>query len=114
MGVSARTKIGAGLAPDPKHPGYKHFYIQPHPGGPLTAAELETPYGKAKSAWRQTGEHLMIEAIVPPNTTATLLVPRLGKGNLKVTESGESCRLIRQGDRFLYKLKSGQYAFKIE
>ena len=35
----------AGLAPDPEHPGYKRFFIQPLPGGPLThaAAELETP-----------------------------------------------------------------------
>jgi alpha-L-rhamnosidase len=26
----------AGLAPDPAQPGYKHFFIQPQPGGPLT------------------------------------------------------------------------------
>jgi alpha-L-rhamnosidase len=106
----------AGLAPDPEHPGYKHFYIQPRPDGPLTSAEaeLETPYGQAKSAWRQTGEHLTIEVTVPPNTTATLVVPRLGEGLPRVTESGKSCELIRQQDRFLYKLDPGQYVFKVE
>nr|MCU0750905.1 glycoside hydrolase family 78 protein [Akkermansiaceae bacterium] len=43
----------AGLAPDTAQPGYKHFFIQPAPGGPLTSAraELMTPYGKASSAW---------------------------------------------------------------
>jgi alpha-L-rhamnosidase len=106
----------AGLAPDPEHPGYKHFYIQPHPGGPLTSAEAEyqTPYGPAKSAWRQTGESLTIEATVPPNTTATLVIPRLEEGVPKVTESGKPCELIRQGDRFMYELEPGQYTFKVE
>jgi alpha-L-rhamnosidase len=106
----------AGLAPDPECPGYKHFYIQPRLGDPLTSAEaeLETPYGLAKSAWRRTSEGLIIEVTIPPNTSATLIVPRLGEGVPKVTESDESCRLIRQRDQFLYKLESGQYAFNIE
>ena len=39
----------AGLSPDPAHPGYKHFFVRPIVGGPLTSAnaELETAYGKA-------------------------------------------------------------------
>ncbi|MFM2197784.1 MAG: hypothetical protein RLZZ505_1216 [Verrucomicrobiota bacterium] len=67
----------AGLAPDPAQPGYKHFFIQPAPGGPLTTAraELETPYGKASSSWTLEGRTLKIEAVVPPNTTATLILP---------------------------------------
>jgi alpha-L-rhamnosidase len=71
----------AGLAPDPAQPGYKHFFIQPAPGGPLTTAraELETPYGKASSSWILKDGTLNIEAVVPPNTTATLILP--GKPN---------------------------------
>ncbi len=67
----------AGLAPDPARPGYKHFFIQPAPGGPLTTAraELMTPYGKASSAWILENRKLRIEAVVPPNTTATLVLP---------------------------------------
>lgn len=72
----------AGLAPDPEQPGYKHFFIQPFPGGPLqsAAAELETPYGLARSAWALEGDRLTLEATVPPNTTATLRVPAGWKG----------------------------------
>jgi alpha-L-rhamnosidase len=68
----------AGLAPDPEHPGYKHFFIQPMPGGPLTSARatLETPYGLARSAWEQKGQVLHMEAVIPPNTTATVVFPR--------------------------------------
>ena len=67
----------AGLAPDPAHPGYRHFFIQPAPGGPLTAAaaELNTPYGIARSAWKSSGRTLHLKAVVPPNTTATLRLP---------------------------------------
>jgi alpha-L-rhamnosidase len=72
----------AGLAPDPEQPGYKHFFIQPLPGGPLrwAEAELETPYGSARSAWQLQGDLMTLEVTVPPNTTATLRVPTGWKG----------------------------------
>ncbi|MFK7770343.1 MAG: family 78 glycoside hydrolase catalytic domain [Mariniblastus sp.] len=67
----------AGLSPDPANPGYKHFYIRPLIGGPLksAAAELETPYGTAKSGWSKSDGQILISAIVPPNTTATCVLP---------------------------------------
>ncbi len=67
----------AGLAPDPAEPGYKHIFIQPMPGGPLTsaAATLETPYGRAESAWQLNGDRLSMQVVVPPNTTATVVFP---------------------------------------
>ena len=74
----------AGLAPDPAQPGYKHFFIQPMPGGPLTSAraELDTPYGTAISAWTLENGILKVEAVVPPNTTATLVLPYKDATNL--------------------------------
>jgi alpha-L-rhamnosidase len=67
----------AGLEPDPAQPGYKHFFIRPQPGGPLTSAcaELKTTYGTALSAWKIDNGILKLEAVVPPNTTATLKLP---------------------------------------
>lgn len=67
----------AGLSPDPAHPGYKHFFIRPLPGGPLESAraELETPYGKAVSAWMNRNGKLVLDVTVPPNTTATIQFP---------------------------------------
>jgi alpha-L-rhamnosidase len=67
----------AGLTPDPQQPGYKHFFVRPLVGGPLESisAELETPYGMAKSGWRRSDEGLWVEAIVPPNTLATAILP---------------------------------------
>lgn len=67
----------AGLAPDPEHPGYKHFLIQPLVQGPLDAAsaKLETPYGLAASQWEKTGDKVKLTVTVPPNTTATVMLP---------------------------------------
>jgi alpha-L-rhamnosidase len=67
----------AGLAPDPARPGYKHFFVRPLVHGPLESAraELETPYGRAVSAWQKHGNSVSLEIVVPPNTTATVDFP---------------------------------------
>lgn len=67
----------AGLAPDPAHPGYQHFFVRPLVGGPLTSASatLETSYGQASSSWTLQGEVLRMTVQVPPNTTATIQFP---------------------------------------
>ena len=67
----------AGLTPDPAHPGYKHFFVRPVVGGPLTwaNAEIETAYGKASSGWEKVDGKLIMGVTVPPNTTATIEFP---------------------------------------
>jgi alpha-L-rhamnosidase len=106
----------AGLAPDEKKPGYKHFFIQPDPGGPLThaAAELETPYGKACSGWEKNGEDLMIKATVPPNTTATLIVPYSGEKIPTVLLGGKECKIRKREGKFIYDIGPGSYEFTVK
>ncbi|MGA2052365.1 MAG: alpha-L-rhamnosidase C-terminal domain-containing protein, partial [Opitutales bacterium] len=67
----------AGLAPDPEHPGYKHFFIRPLIGQQLDSASatLETPYGNASSAWVKQEGKVVMDVVVPPNTTATIEFP---------------------------------------
>jgi alpha-L-rhamnosidase len=67
----------AGLAPDPAVPGYKHFFVRPLIGRQLDSAraELETPYGQAKSGWTRKNGKITLEVTVPPNTTATVEFP---------------------------------------
>ncbi|MCP5532634.1 MAG: family 78 glycoside hydrolase catalytic domain [Akkermansiaceae bacterium] len=101
----------AGLAPDPEHPGYKRFFIQPMPGGPLTeaAAELDTPYGKARSAWKLEDETMRLEAVVPPNSGAVL---RLTEGAV-VKENGTAKELRVSGGNVLLDLAPGEHRFEI-
>jgi alpha-L-rhamnosidase len=67
----------AGIKIDKNNPGYKHFYLEPHPGGGLThvAAEHQTMYGKIKSAWKIEGDNFIYEVEIPANTTAEIILP---------------------------------------
>jgi alpha-L-rhamnosidase len=67
----------AGLAPDPAHPGYKHFFVRPIFPAQLqwAKARLETAYGTAASSWKKVDGKVMLDVIVPPNTTATIEFP---------------------------------------
>ena len=68
-------RVVAGLAPDA--PGYERIRIAPHPldGFDSASAEHLTPYGRARAAWTRTGDRIRVEAIIPPNTTATVELP---------------------------------------
>lgn len=81
-------RVMAGLEVDPAMPGYKHIRIQPQPGGRFTSASAshQTMYGPVSSAWtlKEGAFELTIE--VPPNTRATVRLPKAQLGN--VTDSG--------------------------
>ena len=68
-------RVVAGLAPDA--PGYARLRIapQPLPGFDSASAEHETPYGRARAAWSRSGGVLRVEAVVPPNTEAVVVLP---------------------------------------
>ena len=65
----------AGLAP--AAPGYKRIRFAPVPGGGITHAEatLDTAYGRAAISWNRTDSDITISVVVPPNTTAELVLP---------------------------------------
>ncbi len=62
---------------DDAGPAYRHFRIEPFPGGGLTWAEAQhdSPYGRIESAWRVDGGGLHLTATVPPGTTAEIVLP---------------------------------------
>jgi alpha-L-rhamnosidase len=65
----------AGL--QPAEPGYQRTLLQPRPGGGFRSARAthESLFGVHECAWRLEDERLVVEARVPPNTSATLLLP---------------------------------------
>jgi alpha-L-rhamnosidase len=64
-----------GIAPDA--PGYRRLRYAPVVGGELTWAScsLRTPYGRAACAWSVDDAVVTMEVEVPPNTTATVVLP---------------------------------------
>jgi alpha-L-rhamnosidase len=106
----------AGIAADPAQPGFKHIIMKPQPVGDLkfVRATHRSPYGLIVSDWRLDEGKFRWRIEVPPNTTATVYVPKMPQRN--VTESGQpleqarGARLLRGADdRIVVQLGSGQY-----
>jgi alpha-L-rhamnosidase len=79
----------AGIQPDDSAPGYKHFFLAPQFTARLkyVRATLDTPYGVIASGWRNQDGQILYDLTIPPNTSATLILPdslqhyRLTNGN---------------------------------
>ncbi len=79
----------SGIKIDETDPGYKHFFLTPHPGGGLTYAksEFESMYGKIVSDWKVEDGTFIYNVEIPVNTTATVVLP--GSAESKVLGSGK-------------------------
>ncbi len=69
--------VVAGINVDPARPGYKHIIFHAQPGGSLTSAKatLNSIYGLIVSDWRIVDDQFAWDIVVPPNATATILLP---------------------------------------
>src|SRR5581483_4621196 len=68
----------AGLDMDETVPAYKRIRIQPRIGGrefTHVRASHDSMYGKITSAWSITHEEVAVEATIPANTTAEIVLP---------------------------------------
>lgn len=110
--------VVAGIAIDPRAPGYKHIFIEPQPGGGLSYAKaaVESVYGRVSSSWKIEAGKLALNIEVPPNTTATVRVP--GAKLADLTEAGqpvsgraEFSAAKQVGDAVVLETGSGSYAF---
>jgi alpha-L-rhamnosidase len=111
-------RVMAGLEIDEAKPGYKHVLVQPRPGGGFTSAKAshETPYGTAGSAWTLSNGRFELAVDVPPNTTATVRLPRA-----KAADVTESSRALapgngvtgqrQEGDAVVVEVGAGSYRF---
>jgi alpha-L-rhamnosidase len=111
-------RVVAGLSDDPSQPGYKHIVVRPQPGGALTYAKatLVTPYGEAGSGWKLDGDRLVVTAIVPPNTRATVHLPgarleQVREGSSTLAATSGVTRSTQTGDTVILEVGSGSYAF---
>lgn len=108
----------AGIEQMEAYPGYKQFLIQPHPGGGLTsaAAGLESMYGEIRSEWTIDSGKIELVTVVPPNTSATVLLPDAALAG--VQENGQELQAVRGihsaeqlGQSVKITVGSGEYRF---
>lgn len=62
-------------------PGYKKIKIQPALDCGLESvyASEETPYGKVIVDWKKSGETTVVKVVIPANTTAEIVLPKIRK-----------------------------------
>jgi alpha-L-rhamnosidase len=107
----------AGIQIDNDNPGYKHFFLAPHPGGGLTNvnATFESIHGEIKSAWKIDGENMVYEVEVPANTTATVILPTASIDNISINAASlkddKSKGAQQVGKAVQLNLGSGNYSF---
>jgi alpha-L-rhamnosidase len=111
----------AGIRPDPSGPGFKKIIIQPEPCGDLTWAKAthESPYGTISSAWKIADGRFTLSVTIPPNTTATVVLP-VPSGR-RITESGHPARhspgvkhLPNDNAHPAFQITSGHYEFEAQ
>ncbi|WP_329296049.1 family 78 glycoside hydrolase catalytic domain [Streptomyces pseudovenezuelae] len=108
----------AGIAGDPAHPGFRHFFLRPHldPTGRITrvTGSHRSPYGEIVSAWTVRESEFTHRIAVPANSTATLRIPTSDPGSVR--EGGTPLSGV-SGVTYLsfedgvasYELPSGRY-----
>jgi alpha-L-rhamnosidase len=107
----------AGIQIDNENPGYKHFFLAPHPGGGLTNANatFKSIHGEIKSAWTIEGGNMVYEVKVPANTTATVTLPSAQLEKVQINSASlkdDAGKNAKQADKNVtLKLGSGDYKF---
>ncbi|HEV7333874.1 MAG TPA: glycoside hydrolase family 78 protein [Flavisolibacter sp.] len=94
-----------GIKPDEQSPGFKHVILEPNFPGELNQFEAvhEGPYGRIVSAWSKKEEGISWQVRIPPNSTATIRLPKK-----TILLNGK-----RIQNNHAFKLESGQYLFTI-
>jgi alpha-L-rhamnosidase len=108
----------AGLKPDNAKPGFKHFFIEPKPGGGLTSAKAgyDSVYGKIVSNWEITGDVFKLNVEIPVNTTATVSIPAdnqwaVMEGNQSAADVAGVKFLAYEDNKAKFLVESGSYQF---
>ncbi|MCZ4589978.1 family 78 glycoside hydrolase catalytic domain [Rhodococcus opacus] len=83
----------AGIRLRPDSPGYRHFDINPVPGGGITwaKADFDSPYGRISAHWSIADNHFELRSVVPPSTTATVALPNGQTFEVSSGEHQHSC-----------------------
>ena len=101
----------AGIQPDDASPGNKHFFLAPQFTTRLlhVKATLDSPYGVIASGWRVEKDQILYDVTIPPNSSATLVIPVPPK---EIKESGQPLHLPDDSATKL-PLAAGTYHFSM-
>lgn len=103
----------AGITPDPEHPGFKHFFIQPELVGDMkyVKSSYESVYGTIVSEWEKNDNLTTYKLVIPANTRATVRIPV--NSTSKILIDGipykRQSRMQNNSKSFNFQLGSGKH-----
>ncbi|MDO3695303.1 glycoside hydrolase family 78 protein [Wenyingzhuangia sp. chi5] len=105
----------AGIQPDMKHPGFKHFFIKPEIVGDMTfvKSSYKSVYGTIVSEWEKSENSTIFNIEIPVNTSATIVLPV--KSSVKISinnialDKVEGLEKLDNVEKPSFKLGSGVY-----
>jgi len=108
----------AGIQGDPEGPGFQRIIIKPAIVGDLTwaKASYDSVRGRIVSEWKRDGRRLALDVTIPPNTTATVVVPAVDPATVRVNGRAPArargvAFLRTEAAAAVYAVESGSYAF---
>jgi alpha-L-rhamnosidase len=111
-------KALAGINGDPASPGFKHFFIRPHPVGDLTyvRAEYNSIHGKIVSDWKLKRGKFILHVVIPANTTATICIPNTNvnevfEGRKQAMKASGITTFSQTASAAVFEAGSGEYVF---
>jgi alpha-L-rhamnosidase len=112
-------RVIAGIGIDAQQPGYKHIFIEPHPGGELqwVKSSLHSMYGEIDSSWELSAKGFSMRVIVPGNTTATIRIPHakledITESGIPLPQAPGLAKARQDTDSVVVEAGSGTYAFQ--
>ena len=92
------------------------FYIIYKPGAGITfvKARFDSMYGEINSAWHQTQDEMEVAVKIPPNTTATVILPEASAAEVIDINSTDVIKYEQVAEGVKLELGSGAYIFRYQ
>lgn len=111
----------AGIKSAPDAPGFQRLEMKPTPTAGLTSvqASYQSVRGLIKSSWKQEAKRFTWNLTVPGNTKALVYIPaqdaeKVQEGGKKASSAPGVKFLRQEGDRAVFEVGSGDYAFVVK
>lgn len=116
------VKCLAGLNPDSSAVGFRNIIIKPHFVKDLSfvKASFQSVNGLIKSEWERKGGKIILNLLIPANSTATLYLPITETKNDKSIKlidkkSKQTFTSLKQEENYsVYNIGAGEYRFEIK
>jgi len=105
-----------GIRPDPKHPGFKEFILNPSTpkGLDYVNSIYNSPFGKIVSNWKkESSESYLYEITIPKGSIANVSLPVSSSQQIKIRSNNIEVKDINGLESGKFRLNNGDYVITV-